>query len=174
MAWQGYGLLSSDLCSGPDLSSQWRSATDASLLGILRGLRCLVMASFHGSDSPQYFVFQPLPDGLSDRQRGPARDKRLQDILVADLRSCTGRSAFVLITELQKTTAEMQLQSAGTATSPTISTPPTIKSPPSPAPHTPVSSCTPMDSEVPSLESPRDPRQPRALLWLGKTQPAAT
>ena len=68
----------------------------------------MMMASFHDSDSPQYFVFQPLPDGLSDRQR----DKRLQDILVADL-----RSAFVLIAELQKTITELQLQGIETAMS---------------------------------------------------------
>ena len=54
-------------------------------------LRFLMMASTDDSGSPQYLVFQPLPDGLSYRQR----DKHLKNILVADL-----RSAFVLIAEL--------------------------------------------------------------------------
>ena len=71
-----------------------------------------MMASTNDSGSPQYLVFQPLPDGLSYRQR----DKRLRDILVADL-----RSAFVLITELQKTVMELKLQGIRTATLPTVS-----------------------------------------------------
>ena len=65
-----------------------------------------MMASCHGSDSPQYLVFQPLLDGLSVRQR----DKCLQDFLVADL-----RSAFVLIAKLQKTITELQLRAVWAA-----------------------------------------------------------
>ena len=42
-----------------------------------------MMASIANSDSPQYFVFKPLPDNLSDKQR----DEYFKDILVADLRS---------------------------------------------------------------------------------------
>jgi len=62
------------------------------------------------SGSPQYRGFQPIPDGLSNRQR----DKHLQDCL---------RSAFVLIAELQKTVTELTLQNLRSATSPTVSTP---------------------------------------------------
>ena len=64
-----------------------------------------MMASIANSDSPQYFVFKPLPDNLSDRQR----DEYLKDILVADL-----RSTFVLITDLQKQTAELKLNRSST------------------------------------------------------------
>ena len=59
-----------------------------------------MMASIDDSGSPQYRVFQPLPNGLSNRQR----DNHLQDVLVADL-----RSAFVLIAELQKTATDLTL-----------------------------------------------------------------
>ena len=68
------------------------------------------MASIDDSGSPQYRGFQPIPDGLSNRQR----DKHLQDCL---------RSAFVLIAELQKTVTELTLQNLRSATSPTVSTP---------------------------------------------------
>ena len=47
------------------------------------------MATIDGSDSPQYFVYRPLPGNLSRRQR----DDYLQEIFVANL-----RSAFALIT----------------------------------------------------------------------------
>ena len=47
------------------------------------------MTTIDGSDSPQYFVYRPLPDNLSKRQRGDY----FQDIFVADL-----WSAFALIT----------------------------------------------------------------------------
>ena len=74
----------------------------------------LMMASAGDSGSPQYLIFQPLLNGLSNKQR----DKHLQDILVADL-----RSAFVLIAELQKTATELKLQNIQTATSLRVSTP---------------------------------------------------
>ena len=59
-----------------------------------------MMASIGDSGSPQYLVFQPLPDGLSYRQR----DKHLKNILVADL-----RSAFVLIAELDVSNAKSRI-----------------------------------------------------------------
>ena len=93
-----------------------------------------MMASIADSDSPQYFVFKPLPDNLSDRQR----DEYLQDICVADL-----RSAFVLIANLQKQITELQLNKSGTIVPPSPSTPSTILLTPSPAPGPPISSCTP-------------------------------
>ena len=104
-----------------------------------------MMASIGDSGSPQYLVL-PLPDVLSNRQR----DKHLQDILVADI-----RSAFVLIAELQKTVTELKLHNIQSATSPRVSTPSTIKFTQSPAPHVPVSisSCTPVDADVPSPDS---------------------
>ena len=80
------------------------------------------MASIDDSGSPQYRVFQPLPNGLSNRQR----DRHLQDAVVADL-----RSAFVLIAELQKTITELTLQNLQSATSPKDSTPSTTLGTPS-------------------------------------------
>ena len=70
------------------------------------------------SGSPLYRGFQPIPDGLSNRQR----DNHLQDCL---------RSAFVLIAELQKTVTELTLQNLRSATSPTVSTPSTTLGTPS-------------------------------------------
>jgi len=77
-----------------------------------------MMASIDDSGSPQYRGFQPIPDGLSNRQR----DKHLQDCL---------RSAFVLIAELQMTVTELTLQNLRSATSPTVSTPSTTLGTPS-------------------------------------------
>ena len=57
------------------------------------------MTTIANSDSPQHFVLQPLPDNLNRRQRVDY----LQGICAADL-----RSAFVLITYLQKQITELQ------------------------------------------------------------------
>ena len=64
----------------------------------------MIMTTIDGSDSPQYFAFQLLPDNLSNRQR----DDYFQGIFVADL-----RSAFALITNLQKHVTELQLHGQG-------------------------------------------------------------
>ena len=72
------------------------------------------MASIDDSGSPQYRVFRPALNGLSNKQR----DKHLQNVVVDDL-----RSAFVLIAELQKTVTELTLQNLQSATSPKGSTP---------------------------------------------------
>ena len=80
------------------------------------------MASIDDSGSPQYRVFQPVPNGLSNKQR----DKHLQNVVVDDL-----RSAFVLIAELQKTVTDLTLQNLQSATSPTVSTPSTTLGTPS-------------------------------------------
>ena len=93
-----------------------------------------MMASIANSSSPQYFVFQLLPDGLSNRQR----DEYLQGIFAADL-----RSAFALITNLQEQITELQLIKGNAIVSPSPSTPSTIPMTPSPAPDAPISSCTP-------------------------------
>ena len=102
------------------------------------------MASIDDSGTPQYLVFQPLPDGLSNRQH----NKHLQDILVADL-----RSAFVLIAELQKTVTELKLQGIQSVMSSRVPTPSTIKFTLSLAPHMPISLCMPVDVDVPSPDS---------------------
>jgi hypothetical protein len=94
----------------------------------------LTITTIANSDSPQHFVFQPLPDNLNRRQR----DDYIQNICVADL-----RSAFVLITDLQKQITELQLKKGNTIVSPSPSTPSTILLTPSPAPGPPISSCTP-------------------------------
>ena len=80
------------------------------------------MASIDDSGSPQYRVFRPAPDGLSNKQR----DKHLQNVVVDDL-----RSAFVLIAELQKTVTDLTLQNLQSATSPKGSTPSTALGTPS-------------------------------------------
>ena len=75
----------------------------------------------------------------------------LQDIFVADL-----RSAFTLITDLQKQLAELQLNKDKTVVPPSPSTPSTVPLTPSPAPGAPVSSCTPTaiaDADVLSPKS---------------------
>ena len=87
-----------------------------------------------GSGPPQYLVYQPLPDNLSRRQR----DDYLQEVFVADL-----RSAFALITNLQKQITELQLTKGNTIVSLSPSTPSTIPLTPSPAPGPPISLCTP-------------------------------
>ena len=83
------------------------------------------MTTIANSDSPQHFVFQPLPENLNRRQR----DDYLQDICVTDL-----RSAFALITNLQKQITELQLNKGSTIVPPSPSTPSTILLTPSPAP----------------------------------------
>ena len=79
-------------------------------------------------------LIRPLPDNLSRRQH----DDYFQEIFVADL-----RSAFALITNLQKQITELQLNKGNTIVSPSPSTPSTILLTPSPAPGPPISSCTP-------------------------------
>ena len=103
------------------------------------------MTTIDGSGSPQYFVFQPLPDSLNNRQR----DEYLQDIFVADL-----RSAFALITDLQKQITELQLNKSSTIVSPSPSTPSTILLTPSPAPGPPISSCTPAATAAADVLAP--------------------
>ena len=68
-----------------------------------------MMTTIGGSDSPQYFVFKPLPDNLSIRQR----DDYLQDIFVAGL-----WSTFALIDNLQKQITELQLTKGSTIVPP--------------------------------------------------------
>ena len=75
---------------------------NASLLGFHRTAILLMTKTIDGSGSPQYLVFQPLPDNLSNRQC----DAYLQNIFAADL-----RSAFTLITNLQKQITELLQQS---------------------------------------------------------------
>ena len=105
----------------------------------------LMMASVSNSSSPQYFVYQPLPDGLSNRQR----DRYLQGIFIAEL-----RSAFMLIAELQKQLTRLQLNKDTAIVSPLPSTPSTIPLTPSPAPGAPVSSCTPAAATAEDVLSP--------------------
>ena len=71
------------------------------------------MASIDDSGSPQCHIFQLVPDGLSNKQC----DKYLQNVVINDL-----RSAFVLITELQKTVTELMLQNLQSVTSLKVST----------------------------------------------------
>ena len=105
----------------------------------------MIMTTIDGSGSPQYFVFQPLPDNLSNRQR----DDCLQDIFVADL-----RSAFALITNLQKQITELQLAKGNTIAPPPPSTPSTILLTPSSAPGPPTSSCTPAATAAEDVLAP--------------------
>ena len=105
----------------------------------------MIMTTIDGSDSPQYFAFQLLPDNLSNMQR----DDYFQGIFVADL-----RSAFALITNLQKQVTELQLAKGNMVASPPPLTPSTILLTPSPAPGPPISSCTPAAAAAEDMLSP--------------------
>ena len=103
------------------------------------------MTTIDGSDSPQYFVYRPLPDNLSRRQR----DDCLQKIFVADL-----RSTFALIDNLQKQITELQLTKGNTIVSPSPSTPSAVLLTPSLAPGPPISSCTPAATAAADVLAP--------------------
>ena len=104
-----------------------------------------MMVSIANSSSLQYFVYQPLPGGLSNRQR----DRYLQDIFTADL-----RSAFMLTAEPQKQLMGLQLNKDTAIVPPLPSTPSTIPLTPSPAPGAPVSSGTPAATAAEDVLSP--------------------
>ena len=97
------------------------------------------MASIDDSGLLQYHIFQWVLNSLSNKQH----NRHLQLVVVDDL-----RSAFILITELQKTVTELQLQGIQTATSLRVSN--LIKFTLSLAPHAPVLLCMPVDADMPS------------------------